>query len=134
MYTILFADDQAVMRDAVSNVLRKEPDVAAVSLAADGAEAVELCGQSRFHAVVLDIAMPVLSGIQALGAIKQLWPSLPVVMLSTSTDAYTVRQCLKLGALGFVAKQSAFDELIKAIRVVLTGQTYLCSVVREALD
>jgi DNA-binding NarL/FixJ family response regulator len=133
MYTILFADDQAVMRDAVSGVLLHELDVAAVSLAVDGAEAISLCGHNHFDAVVLDIAMPVCNGIQALQAINQAQPSLPVVMLSTSIDTQTVQRCLTLGALGFVAKQSAYDELIKAVRAVLAGETYLCRIVQESL-
>jgi DNA-binding NarL/FixJ family response regulator len=76
--------------------------------------------------------MPDVNGIVALETIKREQPGLPVVMLSTSIDPTTVRHCLKLGATGFVAKQSAFDELAKAVHAVIAGEEYLCKVVRKA--
>jgi DNA-binding NarL/FixJ family response regulator len=133
MFRILYADDQLIMRTMVQDHLLKSPYVHSVELAIDGAQAIDLSRQSHFDAVVLDIAMPGVNGITALKSLQQEQPRLPVVMLSTSTDALTVRQCLKLGALGFVAKQSAYDALLPAIRALVAGEAYLCQVVKASL-
>jgi DNA-binding NarL/FixJ family response regulator len=133
MFRILLADDQPPVRNSVYNLLVVEPDVLDVVLAQDGAEAIDLSRQSHLDAVVLDIAMPVMNGIQALTQLQQEQPRLPVVMFSNSIGASTVRRCMRLGARGFVAKESAFEELMAAIRTVVRGQTYLCQVVLRSI-
>jgi DNA-binding NarL/FixJ family response regulator len=133
MFRILYADDQLLMRTMVQELLMEAADVHSVELASDGAQAIDLSRQSHLDAVVLDIAMPGVNGIMALTTLHQERPSLPIIMLSTSTDEHTVRHCLKLGALGFVAKNSAYDELMLAIRVVVAGAPYLCRVVKASL-
>lgn len=130
---IMLADDQAMMRTAMRNLLMTQTDVVSVALANDGAQAVAVSCQGGVDVAVLDISMPGVNGITALVTLQRELPRLPVVMLSTTTDAQVVRRCLKLGALGYVAKQSACDELIKAVRAVLAGETYLCRIVRESL-
>src|SRR5688572_22475369 len=119
----MLADDQATMRDAMRNLLMLSTDVVSVALANDGAQAILLGREGGLDVAVLDIQMPVMSGMRALEALQRERPSLPVVMLSTSTDAYTVQQCLKLGAFGFVSKLSASDELVAAVRAVAAGET-----------
>jgi DNA-binding NarL/FixJ family response regulator len=129
----MLADDQATMRDAMRNLLMLSTDVVSVALANDGAQAILLGREGGLDVAVLDIQMPVMSGMRALEALQRERPSLPVVMLSTSTDAYTVQQCLKLGAIGFVSKLSASDELVAAVRAVAVGTAYLCRIVRASL-
>ena len=130
---VLIADDQAIMRSRMRDVLTREPDVLTVALANDGAEAIERSRANSLDVVVMDITMPRVNGIVALTTLQGEWPTLPVVMVSVTADAYTVRNCLALGAKGFVAKESSPDELIKALRAVLAGEIYLCRVVRAAL-
>jgi DNA-binding NarL/FixJ family response regulator len=133
MFRILFADDQAYMRSKVAELLANEPDVHELELANGGAQAIELSRQSHLDAVVLDISMPGVNGITALATLQQEQPRLPVVMLSAHADAFTVRRCLQLGAAGHVAKEVAAEELMLAIRAVITGKTYLCKVSRALL-
>jgi DNA-binding NarL/FixJ family response regulator len=129
----MLADDQATMRNTMRNLLMLTREVASVALANDGEQAVQLCRRGGLDVAVLDIQMPVLSGIKALKALQREMPSLPVIMLSNSTEAYTVRQCLKLGAAGFVAKLSAYEELLAAVRAVALGRSYLCQIVKASL-
>jgi DNA-binding NarL/FixJ family response regulator len=130
---VMLADDQATMRNAMQTILMLAMNVVSVMLANDGEQAVRLCRKGGLDVAVLDIQMPVLSGIKALKILQRELPSLPVVMLSTSTEAYTVRQCLKLGAAGFVAKLSACEELVAAVQAVAVGESYLCEIVRASL-
>jgi DNA-binding NarL/FixJ family response regulator len=123
---VLIADDQCMMREALRALFLKAPDIENVTEAADGAEVIEHVRRETFDVVVLDIAMPNVSGIAALATIKREQPALPVVMYSTTADEFTVRKCLAMGAAGYVAKESAFDELIQAVRAVIAGQKYLC--------
>lgn len=129
----MLADDQATMRHAMRNLLMQAMEVASVALVNDGEQAVVLGRKGGLDVAVLDIQMPVLSGIRALEALQRELPSLPVVMLSISTDAFTIQQCLKLGASGFVSKLSADAELVEAVRAVAAGKTYLCQIVRASL-
>ena len=107
MLRILLADDQLAIRTITYDHCIKEPDVQSVALAIDGAQAIDLSRLDHLDVAVLDIAMPGVNGIMALTILQQERPSLPVVMFSLSVDANMVRHCLKLGALGFVSKQSA---------------------------
>jgi DNA-binding NarL/FixJ family response regulator len=130
---VWLADDQVIIRKAMHDVLIKEPDVAAVALANDVAHAVEISRTERIDVAVLDMAMPGVNGYRALAMLKQERPSLPLVMLSLITAPLTVQRCLRLGASGYVTKQSAYGELIYAIRAALVGETYLCRIARESL-
>jgi DNA-binding NarL/FixJ family response regulator len=134
MYRILCVDDPPLIRQRLYAFLTDEPDVHVVELAQDGAQALAFCRESHLDAVVLDVSMPEVSGVVVLATLQQEQPQLPVVMLSTHALAYTVRYCLLMGALGYVAKESAGEALMPALRAVIAGQTYLCRVAQAALD
>ncbi len=130
---VLLADDQGAMRAAMKAFLLHEPDIEFVMVATDGAEAIELSRTGIFDVVVLDVAMPGVNGIVALATIKAEQPTLAVIMFSTRTDAVTVRHCRAKGANGYVAKQSASDDLIPAVHAVYAGEEYYCGVIQGAL-
>jgi two-component system chemotaxis response regulator CheB len=108
---ILVVDDSVVVRRLVSKALEAEDEVEIVGVAADGSIALANIERLRPDVVILDIAMPVMDGLEALAAIRQRWPSLPVIMFSTLTDrgAEVTLDALALGASDYVLKPSSAD-------------------------
>jgi DNA-binding NarL/FixJ family response regulator len=101
------------------------PDVVVLGEASDGYEAIALVEKHHPHMVLMDIAMPGLNGLEATQRISKQWPDVKVVMLSMHQDDQYVRQALKMGASGYLLKDSATTELALAVRAVLRGETYL---------
>ena len=123
---VLLADDHRVLLDALCAMLEKEPDVELVGTAADGRTALELVRHLEPDIAVLDIGMPGLNGIEATARLLARHPSLKVIALSGYSDKRFVLEMLKAGAAGYVTKAVAGTELVRAIRAVAKGQSYLC--------
>jgi two-component system, NarL family, invasion response regulator UvrY len=133
MIRILLADDHAVVRRGVQQILGGEPDLAVVGEAHDAAEMLALVRKQACDVVVADISMPGRSGLEALKELKQEFPKLPVLILSMHPeDQYAVR-ALKLGAAGYLTKESVPEELVKAIRKVVAGGRYVSPALAEKL-
>jgi two-component system, NarL family, response regulator NreC len=122
MTTILLADDHRVVREGLRTLLSQEPDLSVVGEAADGKEVVALARSLRPDVIVMDIAMPELNGIEATRLIVSEIPSIRIVALSMYADRRFVTQILRAGALGYVLKEAAFEELAHAIRTVASGK------------
>lgn len=131
--TVLLADDHAVLRQGTAELLRREPDLQVVGEAADGQQAVELCGELRPDVVVMDVRMPVLSGIQATRQIRQAVPDTRVLVLTAHDNDEYVFSLLKEGASGYLLKTAPAHELIAAIRLVHRGQTPLDPAIAQKL-
>lgn len=130
---ILIADDHPIVRQGLKQILAAEPDVGAVGEADTAPQLLKLVRKQRWDVVVLDITMPGRSGLDVLKELKQERPKLPVLVLSVhSEDQYAVR-VLRAGAGGYMTKEKAPEELIKAIRKVLHGGKYLSESVAEKL-
>ncbi len=125
MITILLADDHALMRDGLRALLEREPDMTLVAEAGDGRLAVELARETRPHVAVIDAAMPVLNGIEATRQIASTLPETKVLALSMHSDRRFVSGMLTAGAMGFVLKECAYQELVEGVRAVVNNQTYL---------
>lgn len=125
MITILLADDHALMRDGLRALLEREPDMTLVAEAGDGRLAVELAKETRPDVAVIDAAMPVLNGIEATRQIASTLPETKVLALSMHSDRRFVSGMLTAGAMGFVLKECAYQELIEGVRAVVNNQTYL---------
>ena len=123
---VLLVDDHKILRDALKGVLERELDIAVVGEANDGGECLELARQVRPDIVLMDIGLPVLGGIDATRALVAEDPAIKVVALSTFSDRRVVMQMLDAGARGYVVKSAGRDELLRAIRAVAYGRTYLC--------
>jgi two-component system response regulator NreC len=121
---ILLADDHNVMRRGLRLLLEGQPDFKVVAEAADGRQAVEQAEAQKPDVVVLDLAMPNLSGIEAAQRILADSPSTSVVVLSMHSDEGYVLRALKAGAKGYLLKDSAEGDLIEAIRAVSQGKTF----------
>lgn len=129
MTTILLADDHRVVREGLRTLLAQEPDLSVIGEASDGREVVTLARTLRPDVIIMDIAMPELSGIEATRLIVSENPSIRIVALSMYADRRFVTQILRAGALGYVLKEAAFEELARAIRTVATGKPYLSQTV-----
>jgi DNA-binding NarL/FixJ family response regulator len=123
--TVLLAEDHAIVRKGLHALLDDEDDIAVLAEAADGREAVEMAQQLCPDIVVMDLSMPSLNGLEATRQVRQRCPTVKVLILTMHTNKEYVFQILQAGALGYVVKQAAPDELIAAIRAIYGGDTFL---------
>ncbi len=130
---ILLADDHTVMRSGLRLLLDRQPGFVVVGEAEDGRQAVALADSEDPSVVVMDIAMPLLNGIEATRQIVSRRPRTAVVILSMHSDESYVLRALKAGARGYLLKDSAETDLIKAIRAVREGRAYFSPAVSRML-
>jgi DNA-binding NarL/FixJ family response regulator len=123
---VLFADDHKILRDALKGVLEREHDIDLVGEANDGAEAIRLAGELNPDIILMDIGMPVMGGIEAARRLLTERPEIKVIALSGLSDRHIVMQMLNTGARGYIVKSAGRDELLRGIRAVSHGRTYLC--------
>jgi DNA-binding NarL/FixJ family response regulator len=123
--SVVLVDDHALVRAGLRMLIEAIPDVAVVDEASDGHQAIALAEKHQPHLVLMDIAMPGLNGLEATSRITKQWPNVKVVVLSMHQDDQYVRQALKMGASGYLLKDSATTELALAVRAVSRGETYL---------
>jgi DNA-binding NarL/FixJ family response regulator len=122
---ILLADDHKMIREGLQNLVNGQPDMEVAGEAATGVAAVALSQQLLPDVVVMDVSMPELNGLQATDRLQRLCPTVRVLALTRHVDDGYVEQLLSAGACGYVLKQSSADVLLRAIRVVASGKTYL---------
>jgi DNA-binding NarL/FixJ family response regulator len=133
MTQILIADDHELLRRGLKTILSEAfPDLL-VGEAGDARQALEAAGKHPWDVVLLDINMPGRSGLDALQDLKRLHPQMPVVVLSVFPEKDYAIRAFKLGASGYVSKQSASGELLAAIRKALAGGRYVTPLLAEAL-
>jgi DNA-binding NarL/FixJ family response regulator len=122
--TVLLAEDHEIVREGLRLLLEAESDIAVVGVAADGRQAVALTKKLDPDVVVMDIAMPLLNGLEATRQIRQALPGAKVLILSAHSDAAYIEQATAEGAVGFLLKQSSSHVLATAIREVRQGRTF----------
>ncbi len=133
MIRILIADDHIVVRRGLRQILGDEPDMSVAGEALNAQEVLALVRKRDWDVVVLDISMPGKSGLDILDELKRERPRLPVLILSMHPeDRYAVR-ALRVGAAGYLTKESAPEELILAIRKIVAGGKYLSQEMAERL-
>jgi len=130
---VLLADDHQLMRSGVRLMLNREPGIDVVGEASDGREAVALAKSLRPDVVIMDIGMPNLNGIEAAGQMTQENPELAVMILSMHPDETYVLRALRAGARGYLLKDSAEADLIKAVHVVANGKSFFSPSVSKVL-
>jgi DNA-binding NarL/FixJ family response regulator len=134
MFTkVLIADDHQIVRQGLRILLEKEPDLKVVAEAEDGRTTVRLARELKPELIIMDVAMPGLNGIEATRQIMSESPGSKVIALSMYADRRFVVNMLKAGALGYLLKDCAFEELTRAIRAVLSHKTYLSPGVTDIL-
>jgi two-component system, NarL family, invasion response regulator UvrY len=133
MTRVLIVDDHEIVRRGLKQILADEFSDLQIAEAGDAQQALEAARQQAWDIVLLDINMPGRNGLEALGDLKALRPGMPVVVLTAFPEADFAIQSFKLGASGYVNKQSASDELLAAIRKALAGGRYLTPSLAETL-
>jgi DNA-binding NarL/FixJ family response regulator len=131
--SVVLADDHAVVRDGLRYLLEAQPDINVIGDAANGREAVELVGELRPDVVIIDITMPELNGIDAAHQIHQNSPSTEIIILSMHANKRHIGRALQAGAHGYLIKESAGIEVVKAVRAVNAGHRYLSQTVSDAV-
>lgn len=129
MTRIVIADDQALFREGLRTLLSIRPDMDVVGEAANGEEAVALVEALRPNVVLMDLRMPKVDGVQATARIRERWPEIPVLVLTTFDDDANLFGALKAGAAGYLLKDVSSETLISAIQAAARGESFLQSTV-----
>ena len=127
---ILVVDDYTDWRSKVRSLLRERPEWQIIGEVSDGLEAVQRADQLKPDLILLDISLPTLNGIEAARRIRQLSPDSKIIFLSTDNSLDTVHEALSTGALGYVHKARAQNDLLPAVDAVLQGQEFVSSTLR----
>jgi two-component system response regulator NreC len=130
---IVIADDEGILRQGLSALIREQPGMEVVGEAQDGWQAVALAKELKPDAVVMDISMPNLNGVDATRQILAENPNIKVVALSMHPDRHYVTEILKAGALAYVLKCYFVDELVKALHAAAAGEHYLSPQITDVL-
>ncbi|MCC2642440.1 MAG: Response regulator, LuxR family [Nitrospira sp.] len=133
MTRILIVDDHAVVRQGVKQILSEQFHAAVIGEARNASEMIERVRKNSWDIVVLDVGMPGKSGLDALKELKQLRPKLPALVLSAYPEDQLALRMLKAGAAGYLSKDSAPNELVQAIRKIMSGGKFLSASVAELL-
>ncbi len=130
---VLIADDHAVVRRGLKQILSEERDVTVVGEAKNGHEALEMSRRLEWDVAVVDYAMPGRSGVELLKEIKRHHPKRPVLVLSMYPEEWHAVQVLRAGGAGYLSKETATEELMTAIRKVVKGGRYVSPALAEKL-
>lgn len=130
---LLLVDDHAMVRAGLRELLKAERDLEVVAEAANGEAGARLTRELKPDVVIMDLSMPVVGGAEATKQILDSDPSVRILVLSAHEDAAYARAVLSTGAAGYVLKRSACDELVRAIRAVAAGDSYIDPVLAESL-
>lgn len=130
---VFLADDHRMAREGFRLLLETQPDITIVGQAGTGHEAVRQIVKLIPDIAIMDIAMPDLSGIEATRQICDATPSVKVIILSMYSTSQHISRAFKAGARGYILKESASDDLIKAVRTVNSGRIFLCDEISEVV-
>lgn len=123
--TILIAEDHKMVREGFKLLIDAQEDMEVIGEAGDGRTAIELARQLQPDIVLMDISMPELNGLKATAELKRIAPGIKIITLTRHSDQAYLQELLQAGVSGYVLKQSAPTELIRAIRTVASGSSYL---------
>ena len=133
MIKVLIADDHAIVREGLKQIVADVPDIVVAGEAKDGHEALDKISKNNYDVVLLDISMPGISGLDVLKQLRSQKPQLRVLILSIYPEEQYAVRTLKAGASGYLTKESAPDELVAAIRKVSQGGNYVSHSLGERL-
>ena len=134
LISVLLADDHTMVREGFRRLLETEKDIQVVGEAQDGRRAVSLVAKLQPDVVLMDIAMPLLNGLEATAQILKAAPATRVIMLSAHSDDAYVNKAIESGARGFLLKQTSAEELCQAVRDVHHGKKHFSSLVERRLQ
>ena len=132
--TVLLAEDHTIVREGFRKMLELEDDLQVVGEAQDGRQAVALVKKLRPAVVLMDIAMPLLNGLEATRQVLKAFPATKVLILSAHSDDAYVKNAAESGAAGFLLKQTSAQDVCRAIREVQKGKLFFSSSISKRLD
>jgi len=130
---VVLADDHGVVRKGLRFLLSQEPDIEIVGEAEDGRQAVRITSDVNPNVIIMDIAMPQLNGIDAATQICRLYPRTGVIILSMYSDEEFLVRALSAGAKGYLLKDSAESDVVRAVRTVASGKTFFSPTIAHTL-
>jgi len=130
---IIIADDHQIVIDGLKSILSKEIDMEVVKTAKNGEEVIDNLEKELVDIIVMDIEMPILTGIEATEIIKNKYPSVKILILSMYNTAKFVQSLIEIGANGYILKNNGKEELVKAIRFIMEGDEYFGREVEKTL-
>ncbi len=133
MIRVVLADDHALMREGLKYILRKVEDIEVCGEAADGFEVLAQVRKGGFDVLVMDLSMPGRSGMDLIKQIKQEAPDIALLVLTMHDEDQYAARAIRLGAIGYITKESAGTDLVNAIRKVRSGRPYISMDVAEQL-
>jgi len=128
---ILITDDHKIVREGLKEILLHLPEISVIEEAKNGDEALAMISKEDFDLILLDISLPDISGLEVLQSIKRKHPLQRVLMLSMYTQEHYALRTLKMGASGYLTKDTASEELIEAVRKIAAGGKYISSSMAE---
>jgi len=124
---VLVVDDQTVVREGLVSILSFQSDIKIVGQARDGFEAVAIAKQDKPDVILLDLVMPKQDGLDSISQLREVAPAAKILILTGYADAERVFRAIKAGAIGYMLKDSTWEQLLQAIRDVAQGQSYIDS-------
>jgi len=133
MINVLLADDHSIVRAGLRRIIEESGEMEVIAEAADGREALRKAHEHLPDVAVIDISMPNCDGLEAIRLLRNGYPQLPILVLTMHEEGQYVVRAIEAGAMGYITKQSAPAQLVKAIRRVHDGHRYLTDEAAEAL-
>ncbi len=122
---MIVVDDDALIRDSLKLILEMEEDFEVAGTAANGQEALELCGRLQPDMVLMDVRMPVMDGVLGTRRIREQFPNIKIVILTTFKDEEYIKEALRHGASGYILKSQPAESIVETLRAVAKGNTVL---------
>jgi DNA-binding NarL/FixJ family response regulator len=133
MIKVLLADDHDIVRAGLRHIVEEISDMEVVAEAADGREAIQLALSKTPDVAVIDLSMPGMDGLEVVSYLKSVYPKLPILILTMHAEEQFVVRAMEAGAMGYITKRAAPDQLVKAIRKLHAGGRYLSNAAAEAM-
>lgn len=133
MIKVLLADDHSIVRDGLRRIVEDSGTMEVISEASDGNEAVQKALKKNPDVAVIDISMPGMDGLEVVAQLKNYKPELPVIILTMHEEEQYVVRAIEAGAMGYITKKSAPEQLVNAIEKVYSGKRYLTDEISELL-
>jgi DNA-binding NarL/FixJ family response regulator len=133
MIKVLLADDHSIVRAGLRRIVEESGDLEVIAEASDGREAIQRVRETSPDVAVIDISMPGLDGLEVISQIRSFYPDLPILVLTMHEEEQYVVRAIGAGAMGYLTKRSAPEQLVEAIRRVYKGRRYLTNEAAESL-
>ena len=133
MIKVLLADDHKIVREGLKRIIQESGEMTVTAEASDGSEAIRKAMETRPDVAVVDISMPGMDGLEVVARLKDYTPEIPVLILTMHHEEQYVVRAVETGAMGYVTKQSAPEQLVDAVKKIFSGGRYLTEQASEAL-